>query len=153
MRKHKKGFTIVELVIVIAVIGILSAILIPTFVNVTTNANKAALKSDLANAYSMYVADAADGEKEEKDDDGNTVYFVDLVKQEDILLEKGGKQYVFDTEWKESTTNYSNSNKYGVAYTASGETKTYSPAEFGGYTILSTGNTEITLPAAPATNG
>jgi type IV pilus assembly protein PilA len=31
----RKGFTIVELVIVIAVIGILAAILIPTFVNVT----------------------------------------------------------------------------------------------------------------------
>jgi len=30
--KHKKGFTIVELVIVIAVIGILAAVLIPTFV-------------------------------------------------------------------------------------------------------------------------
>ena len=57
----KKGFTIVELVIVIAVIGILSAILIPTFVGVTKAAQEAALKSNLANAYSMYAADAADG--------------------------------------------------------------------------------------------
>lgn len=31
MKKNKKGFTIVELVIVIAVIGILAAVLIPTF--------------------------------------------------------------------------------------------------------------------------
>ena len=30
MKKNKKGFTIVELVIVIAVIGILAAVLIPT---------------------------------------------------------------------------------------------------------------------------
>ena len=30
-RKNKKGFTIVELVIVIAVIAILAAVLIPTF--------------------------------------------------------------------------------------------------------------------------
>ena len=60
MRKHKKGFTIVELVIVIAVIGILSAILIPTFINVTDNANKAALQSDLSTSYSMYAAEAAD---------------------------------------------------------------------------------------------
>ena len=57
----KKGFTIVELVIVIAVIGILSAILIPTFVGVTKAANEAALRSNVANAYSMYAADAADG--------------------------------------------------------------------------------------------
>ena len=43
----KKGFTIVELVIVIAVIGILSAVLIPTFSNVTKNAKKAALDQEL----------------------------------------------------------------------------------------------------------
>lgn len=33
VKRIKKGFTIVELVIVIAVIGILSAVLIPTFTN------------------------------------------------------------------------------------------------------------------------
>lgn len=59
--KTKKGFTIVELVIVIGVIGILSGILIPTFVNVTKNAEAAALQSNLANAYSSYAAEAADG--------------------------------------------------------------------------------------------
>ena len=59
-RRNKKGFTIVELVIVIGVIGILSAILIPTFVNVTENANKAKTKANLANAYSAYAAEAAD---------------------------------------------------------------------------------------------
>ena len=145
MRKHKKGFTIVELVIVIAVIGILSAILIPTFVNVTANAKTAALKSDLANAYSMYVAEAADG----VNDETKTIFYVDLVGQKDILLEKDGKQYVFDTEWKEGSV----SDKYGVAYTVSGETKTYSPAEFGGYTVLSKADTEITYVAQqPATS-
>ena len=38
----KKGFTIVELVIVIAVIAILAAVLIPTFVNLTKKANQSA---------------------------------------------------------------------------------------------------------------
>ena len=42
IRKTKKGFTIIELVIVIAVIGILSAVLIPTFVNLTNKASQAA---------------------------------------------------------------------------------------------------------------
>ena len=41
MNKKRKAFTIVELVIVIAVIGILSAILIPTFINLTAKANLA----------------------------------------------------------------------------------------------------------------
>ena len=40
--KMKKGFTIVELVIVVAVIGILSAVLIPTFVNLTKKASETA---------------------------------------------------------------------------------------------------------------
>ena len=41
MRKpNKKGFTIVELVIVIAVVAILAAVLIPTFVSVTRKANE-----------------------------------------------------------------------------------------------------------------
>ena len=41
MKNNKKGFTIVELVIVIVVIAILAAVLIPTFVNVIKQANLA----------------------------------------------------------------------------------------------------------------
>lgn len=40
-RKKREGFTIVELVIVIAVIGILTAVLVPTFVNLSENAKNA----------------------------------------------------------------------------------------------------------------
>ena len=40
MRKTKNAFTIVELVIVIAVIAILAAILIPTFSNIINSANE-----------------------------------------------------------------------------------------------------------------
>lgn len=48
--KLKKGFTLVELVVVIAVIVILSAILIPTFANVTQKANEAAKVAALKGA-------------------------------------------------------------------------------------------------------
>lgn len=48
-----KGFTIVELVIVIAVIGILAAVLIPTFSNVIESANETA---DLQEAQSTLKA-------------------------------------------------------------------------------------------------
>ena len=53
----KKGFTIVELVIVIAVIGILSAVLIPTFSGLVNKAKETALQEGLANAYTAYAAD------------------------------------------------------------------------------------------------
>lgn len=44
-QKIKKGFTIVELVIVIAVIAVLTAILVPTFINISKKANKASDQS------------------------------------------------------------------------------------------------------------
>lgn len=109
--KKKKGFTIVELVIVIGVIGVLAGILIPTFVNVKQQAEAAALKSDLANAYSAYVADAADGKIDEDIAattvdgwvDGHT-YTIELKEQNKIVLEKGGKTYKFKTNgWEEET--------------------------------------------------
>ena len=55
--KNKKGFTLVELVIVIAVIAILAAVLIPTFSNVVENANKSAAQQAAVNVYKQLVAD------------------------------------------------------------------------------------------------
>lgn len=40
MKHNKRAFTIVELVIVIAILAILAAVLIPTFVNLTKKANE-----------------------------------------------------------------------------------------------------------------
>jgi len=47
-RSTKKAFTIVELVIVIAVIAVLAAVLIPTFGMIITNAEKAADEAEIA---------------------------------------------------------------------------------------------------------
>lgn len=58
MNKNKrKGFTVVELVIVIAIIGILAAVLIPTFASLIAKANQAA---DIQAANQMNVALAAE---------------------------------------------------------------------------------------------
>ena len=59
-KTNKKGFTLVELVIVIAVIAILAAVLIPTFSNIVKAANISAdlqkLASDIQSKYVDYVA-------------------------------------------------------------------------------------------------
>ena len=80
-KNNKKGFTIVELVIVIAVIAILAAVLIPTFSGVVEKANQNAAMQAARNKYELYLADhAAEVGKD-----------MDL----DIVFEKGGKTYVF----------------------------------------------------------
>ncbi len=64
---NKKGFTIVELVIVIAVIGILAGVLIPTFSSVTKSANESAAlqeaKSTLENILAVNNGEIASGTK------------------------------------------------------------------------------------------
>ena len=75
-----KGFTLVELIIVIAVIGVLAAILIPVFSNVIAKANEKSALSDARNALTLYLAEITDGEPVD-----DTLFFV----------EKAGKMYLF----------------------------------------------------------
>ena len=56
----KRGFTIVELVIVIAVIAILASVLIPTFANVVANAKESAALQNARNAWTAYLVDHYD---------------------------------------------------------------------------------------------
>ena len=94
--KRKKGFTIVELVIVIAVIGVLSAILIPTFSGVIAESRAKAKQLDLRHAYDYYAIAAMDEAEEE----------VNVYLSKDATISASSEVYYLDVanaEWKTAT--------------------------------------------------
>lgn len=56
-KRSKKGFTLIEMLIVIAIIAILAAIAIPTFSSQLTKANEAVDDANLRAATSLAMAD------------------------------------------------------------------------------------------------
>ena len=81
-KSNKKGFTIVELVIVIAVIAILAAVLIPTFSSVVDKANASAAFQEAKNEYTLYVSENAQ----------------ELTGDEDFIIVVDNKYYVLVTD-------------------------------------------------------
>lgn len=62
LQKNKKGFTLVELIVVIAILGVLAAILVPAFTGYVTkskDAQKIANANSYCTAYQTAWADAA----------------------------------------------------------------------------------------------
>ncbi len=99
MKKMKKGFTIVELVIVIAVIAILAGVLIPTFAGVTEKAKESKALTAATNAVTEYLAadnDHITNRKELIVDTGDYIVLVNVenektvVKQADLTTEQQG---------------------------------------------------------------
>lgn len=60
LQNKEEGFTLVELLIVVAIIAILAAIAIPQFQKFKTRGYKAGLRSDLKNSYSAAMAYLSD---------------------------------------------------------------------------------------------
>ncbi len=122
MRKtNKKGFTIIELVIVITVIAILAGVLIPTFASVIKKANTSA-DSQLEDQLNTILKASAltDGVESVLD-------VLDVFAEEDMSLDSfaaraKGRSYYYDTEYN------------AILYVDDKTGTVISPAEYAGET-------------------
>lgn len=125
-KNTRKGFTITELVIVIAVIAILAAVLIPTFSSIITKANNSAALQEARATYTEYMA--------------NVDYSTTTAKQ-DLVVK------VSDTEWLIVNDAQMQDDVYGskeAAYGALGV------AAGGEYVVISKDNVAGTTETVPA---
>ena len=121
---RKKGFTIVELVIVIAVIAILAAVLIPTFSNVIKKANESAVQQAAAALYREALAlDLADGTQNGKEGDTQ----IEMVE---------GKTVTYEVKTSDDTVTV----KFSYTDTAKNLTATYNGTAWTVGTADSGGN-------------
>ncbi len=96
----KKGFTIVELVIVIAVIAVLAAVLIPTFVNLTKKANISADQQAVRHMNTVLTAAQATNKLVVEGNDPQTS--INIFK----TLIDDGYSYEFDAYYEKYSFGY-----------------------------------------------
>lgn len=122
MKNNRKGFTITELVIVIAVIAILAAVLIPTFSSIIKKANDS---SDLQAARSIYTEYTA-----------NFDYTTGGTPEQNIVVKVDDDSYLIVEDGKMQDDVYESANKaakdgLGIAVGEGYELLTKSSAETG----------------------
>ena len=92
-KKVKKGFTLVELVVVIAVIAILAAVSVGAYFGVTESANRSRLEQEAKQAYSNIQLVSLVDSNDSYDLDINGLHINDELSKFDKVLDDAGVDY------------------------------------------------------------
>ena len=117
-KMNKKGFTIVELVIVIAVIAILAAVMIPTFSGIVDKANKSALEQKVAAAYKEAMAEELADDGLYNDSAKNTDTNADGTKDALVI---NGITFEFTDDKGNATATFTGNDDYNTATFTNGK--------------------------------
>lgn len=134
MNKNRKGFTIVELVIVIAIIAILAAVLIPTFASLIAKANVSADTQLVRNLNTALTTEKAGGENNKTMNDAlkmakNAGYDIDRIVSKSgnnigwdskndrfVLIDANNDTYIYPTDAGSNAQKIQNAVDYFVIY-------------------------------------
>lgn len=112
--RSQKGFTLVELLAVIAILGILAALAIPRFTNATVMANTSKVASDLRtidSAITMYIA-----QERRNPTNINTLVNAGQLASAPVAPRSGAQLYVAtSTTGNGDLTTLSGNASYGIA--------------------------------------
>ena len=122
MANRKNGFSVIELVIVIAVIAVLSAVLIPTFGNLIDDAQNSARDQKAKNAYSDFITFHPT--------EDNSYLFIEI--------KHGGKTYYYSVLEGQIDLDHETEN-------LSVDVEKIKPIECTGYTVYPTSANELWL--------